>query len=158
MREKPQRIQVFPHPSAQVALGAVPGEVGPIFGQAIEIFADLIHRATKENESLFSRDEWNFIADANNGSITESNFNPALHFLANCSDFQTLSRGGDRWLGDDADNRVKNICKKLHDLDLLHAWAVAWSVQFFWRVQEINHTTDEWWTIDFRAKALANKG
>lgn len=154
-----KRIQVFPHPSSLVYLAATEsGEIGPTCTRAIDVFAALIAHATLDNEKIFARGEWNMMADSCNGLMMIPSMSAGSQITANIHDSQALDGVGEKWFGDgEGKSKTNQLVKKLEALDDLHAWAVSWTIHFFWqRHENINATRDDWWTLEFRRK-LASK-
>jgi hypothetical protein len=122
--------------------------------QAMHCWAAVITQATAELD--FAREEWNLIADANNGCsplLTMAGEDIRPHFppmllWANVADDIRLNGGDKKW-------RVKkpdSLVERLRDLDFAHAWAVILAAQWFWEhaACDIDHSKDAWWTVDFR--------
>lgn len=140
------RVQVYPDPLALKYLGAEPGCVGPVLNRAIEVFADLIARATRDNEKQFTRAEWGFIAEGFGDPAKSVTPISARQRLAiNLRDSQNLRQAGDKWFDGDAVERVTQICKHIMAMDELHAQAIVWSIA--WKQ---SHHTVEWWTLAAR--------
>ena len=143
------RIQVHPAPAALATLNATTkGQVGSTLNLALEVFADLLAQATKENAPFFSRKEWTRIAVACTEPFTEPfkvSSTPIGARLRNC-----VARNG---ANPDADVR---LATKLDDLDDLQAWAVVWSLRTY-QTRGADLAKDEWWTLKFRT-AKEGKG
>jgi hypothetical protein len=120
--------------------------------QHLEAWATGLADATLDNENLFSRQEWNLIADVCNGTLWQgSGSSPGILLAANVGDGHRLDGAGEKWLGYPAAGKVALLTSKVRDLDYLHAWAVITAVQVFWdHCNEIDHSEDEWWTLRFR--------
>lgn len=131
--------------------------------QALHAWALILDRATADNAEHFSRDEWCFLADCNNGAS-------ALFFchgdamrlaqtmlVANVVDGHDLNRTGYRWFEESANQRVQGVVEKLKALDHAHVWAVLVAIQFFWDHSNISPLEDPWWTREFRRQTLAGE-
>lgn len=124
--------------------------------QGLRCWAEVIAGASAENDNLFTRAEWNLIADANNGcspvmTLAGEDMRlsmPTTLLWANVADDIKLNGGDKKWKVKDA----RGLVDRLRGLDFVHAWAVVLAVQWFWEHAQcaIDHQADEWWTVDFR--------
>ena len=152
------KIQVYPAPQVLTYLGATKGDYGPCLNLAIEAFGGLIARATVDNEQVFTRAEWNLIADANNGTLFLADMDANSQLWTNVADGHRLNALGDKWLGEGADEQVASVIRQLREMDSVHAWAVVWAVRVFWRhCQDIDHESHEWWTLRYRRERLKSE-
>ena len=147
-------------------------DLGPVLGdafqsaeQGLRAWAALVERASADNEKAFGREEWNLMADANNGCsplfyCAGDDFRagmPLTMVWANVEDAARLEGAGEKWFAHRSDGRPKalvaELVKKLRALDYAHGWAVAVALQWFWAHPEsIDHTSDVWWTLAFRRR------
>jgi hypothetical protein len=144
---------VYPEPEDVAVLGAdVEGEAGPTLNAALGVFADLLARATRDNERLFGRPGWNLIADVCNGLWQLPRLDAQTQLCAELEDGQRLNGAGDKWFGaGQGDAAVREMIGKVRALDAVHAWAVLWAARWFWGHHEkINAERDEWWTLAAR--------
>lgn len=145
------RIQVYPDPGALRDLGAdVPGEVAGVLNRAVEVFAELIARSTRDNEALFSRQEWSYLASVMHGHAVTPGMDPHSQLVANVEDAHSLDNAGDEWFGaGEGSAKVVQLVEKIRTLDVIHAWAVIGAVGFSRGAKK----TDEWWRLAFRRRA-----
>jgi hypothetical protein len=135
--------------------------------QALACWADLLDQATRDNAKTFSRSEWNYLADVNNGCSPLFTMLGAggkgLRMMptmlwANVEDGQRLDGTGEKWFpAKQADQKVAELSKKLQALDFVHSWAVVVAIQFFWQHTDIDHGEQPWWTLEFRRELLGVK-
>lgn len=154
------------HVLADPEIGAAVGDGFQAAEQGLRCWAELLSQAAADNAQTFVRDEWNLVADANNGcsptfAMAGEDFRagvgPTL-LWANVADAIRLDGADRKWLGDgkSAAKRGRELVEKLRSLDFVHGWAAVVAVQFFWQhCQEIDHTQDEWWQVSFRRDLLA---
>lgn len=142
-----KKLTVYPAPRSLEILGAT----APALNQAIDCWAELMAQASADNAETFRREEWNYLADLLNGTLHEPGFGtPGTIYAMEAADGHRLDRLGDKWFGDNGDAEVSDLVLKLERLDYAHCWAMLSAVQFFWTDLEIDHQTDEWWTLSFR--------
>lgn len=170
MARSDTRYSVYPTPRAI----DVVGNSAPALNQAIECWAALLTRAMADNSNNICpwylancRDEnelneWCVLAEALRGKRFDPEFaNPGDLLAAAVEDADRFFCVGDKWFtsmhdGDFAygarTRLFRELVKKLHDLDPVHAWAVIIAVQWFWDHQDegIDMGKDLWWTLAFR--------
>lgn len=120
--------------------------------------AMLVEQAARELDAVLAREEWNLIADVNNGSANlwdycESQLPLLAGITANVEDGDALEKAGEKW-GVDA----KALVRKLKKLSPLHGEAIADAVRWFWDHPDgIDFAADPWWLPAFRRKAIASE-
>lgn len=149
-------------------------------GRAIEValvgWCRALDLATADLEGQFGHQEWNYLADAFNGTlllIEGVSAGVGQYLALQVWDCHRLDGYGAKWLaeeGDDAlavEGKVRSLVDRLAALDFIHGWAVLAAVGFFWSATRpdrgwIDHTTDPWWTLAYRrahaARARASEG
>lgn len=166
--DKTQIVQYAVGLVADREIGAMLGEGFQAVEQSLRAWGELLSQASKDNAKVFSRDEWNYLADANNG-ISPLTF-MTIHGMSSpatmvCANANRLDSAGEKWFGKDAGKRVAKLVQKVRDLDYAHGWALVVSLQWFWvhlplppwfwdHCQAIDHQEDDWWTVEFRRAAI----
>lgn len=90
-----------------------------------------------------TREEWNLIADASNGTVWNDHMLTGSQLVSQVTDAAGIHKLGEKWGVD-----VPALLEKLKALDILHAWAIIFTVEWFWRNYQslsIDPHTDEWW-------------
>lgn len=127
----------------------VTGQSSPEINQAVEIFSRFILEAQFENAARFEPGEWMAIADASMGYVTTTE---ARHpgeqlsgmLLSKCNDFSYDIR---------YKIKVARTAQKLALLKPNRAWAVVYTLKFFWRNVEALKLADPpvpWWHPRFQ--------
>lgn len=119
--------------------------------------------ASRKVEGVFSRQEWNLMADICNGTAWaygHTGSSPAFILAAEIEDGHRLDGAGYRWLSEEdfpsqkeqkhVDERVARLLTTIRSLDYTEAWGVIRAVCWFWQHTEVNHQADEWWKVEFR--------
>jgi hypothetical protein len=165
MPTEKRRIQLSVDEEVFRTLALDPREHGAIqVSAALARYARHLGAAAREVEGMFSRDEWNYIADVMNGcadmmDYSETPLSHRISILANVEDGHRLDGAGYKWFGEEdraaADAAVAALAQKLHRLTDLQGDAVAAATRFFWddSTGSIDHARDPWWTLAFRKKA-----
>lgn len=145
----------FPVEAAALGLDGSPGRVR----QALAAAAAAVEDAARS--LLFGEDEWNYLADANNGIGLldhEGDYGPSpaairAHVAANAADAQTLNRLGDKWLGTGpaADERVRRVVNVVAGCCDVEAWALYFALRWFWDHPETDTRDQPWWLPSWRA-------
>jgi hypothetical protein len=141
----------------------VPGAI-QIVG-ALARYADAIDHAGRELDKVFSRQEWNYLADVLNGCAdvwewSESPAMPSIAWIAaNAEDAHSLDRAGDKWFGEElepgsGDKATKAMLAKLRGLAPIQGDAILAAIRFFWSHTEIDHSKAKWWLPQFRLRAV----
>lgn len=111
----------------------------------IKWFAHLVAHGARTADRLFSRNEWNALADALNGHLWTPAI-PAKSALPLEVESALAAGLGEKWSVDGPD-----LLAKLNKLDPIAAEAVAVALRWFWDNHEsIDPSEDPWWTIAFR--------
>lgn len=151
-------IPIEPVPLAVAGWDVTPGEDGRREGVTTAVigtlnrFAALVEQAAREVDAVLSREEWNALADANNGcydlfDFGEPQTSPLTILWANVQDSEGL---GEKW-GIDR----RSLVAHLKRLTPLHGEAILAAVRWFWsHCDAIDHQKDEWWTPKFRRAAV----
>lgn len=159
MAKRERRIQVYPDRRALQLLGITQtGQMATDLNFALGVGADVLARATADNETLFSRAKWNLLADANNGTWLDYGplMDPRITLTTNLIDGHHLNRLGEKWLVDDVDvdATVNEMAATIQELSIAHGWAMLWTIRRFRsRCQEIDHEHDDWWTLAYQMQA-----
>lgn len=136
--------------------GPIVGEEFGALDQALQGWSAQIAAATADNAATFTRAEWNYLADVNNGCspvLFHDVGNPVTHIWANAYDGHKLDRIGLKWFAEEgadpgADQAVAELVEKLQQLDTIHGWAMLICLQWFWdHCQTLDNNADEWWNI-----------
>jgi len=162
MPAKNKQLSVYPDPTAL----AIVGGNSPACNRAIECWAHVLRESMPE----LDRAEWNYLADALNGTILDETWS-GEYLIAEVSDAHELNRLGDKWFIEEtasqtaaraagkrnakADAAVKRFLAKLQDLSYAQAQYVLAAVAFFWEhtdPNEIDANEDAWWEIPFRVQ------
>ncbi len=136
MAKKPL-LSVYPGPFAEQVL--VKSSQG--FNLALQAFASLIARATRENESQFTPDEWDLLYGAF-----------GMYDWSDCAEadpvgIRVVMPGillKPAWRSHPAN--TKDLQLRLCYLDTLNAWALLWAVRF----KQAMPTVNEWWKLEAR--------
>jgi hypothetical protein len=158
MPPKNKVLTVYPDP-----LGlAIVGGNAPAINRAVECWA----RKLREIEPTvdLSRQEWNFLADVLNGTMSDNAWNGSW-LAQEAHDAQSLNGTGDRWFGEDGqrgsgDEAARALVEKLAAMSWDQAQYVLAATAFFWSkagIDVINHDQHEWWTIRFRIDTLRDR-
>jgi len=151
-------IPIEPAPLAVAGWDVTPGDDGRREGVTTAIlgtvnrFAALVEQAGRELDAVLTRDEWNALADANNGCYdlfdhAEPMTSPLTILWANVQDSEGL---GEKWGID-----PRALVRKLKALAPLHGEAILAAVRWFWHhCDAIDHQKDEWWAPSFRRTAV----
>lgn len=121
---------------------------------SIRRYAALIERGASELDAVLSREEWNALADANNGCADLYDYieggpatSPLLMFWANVQDSEGL---GAKWGIDQ-----RGLVKKLKALAPHHGEAILAAVRWFWQhCETVDSLKDEWWKPAYRASVI----
>ena len=153
MPTKKPRVMITVHDPMTAPTIGVDKLAGVSADAAIRRYTAFVEQGARELERLLTRDEWNAIADANNGSAdmldyTEGGVSPLLMIWANVADTPGL---GERWHVD-----VPELVAKLRAMSPHHGAALHAAVKWFWshtQPGQIDHAYDEWWQPAFRQNA-----
>lgn len=147
-------FNVVPHPSVHPFLGNGSGDRN----EAVACWGQVLARAALDNEFVFSRNEWNFLADMlRNVKHDPMVGNPGELLPAQVMDSAWSENLGARWLNEDLDESVLSLSRKVGRLDYVHAWSVFTACAWFWTSHSIvDRTKDAWWTLAYR-KEKASK-
>ena len=163
MPSEKKKVTLIPDHDALAVCGRDirPGESGR-WSDASQQITGLIRRhallteqAPRELDAVLSADEWNLIADVNNGcadlwDYSESSIPYLSGIAANVEDGDRLDGTGAKWGVD-----VPELLRRLAALARVHGEAIADAVRWFWdRPEAIAHTVDHWWLPAFRRKAV----
>lgn len=129
-------------------------------------YADAVDRASRELDRLLRREEWNFLADCLNGCAdvwewSETPMGSMFLILAEAEDSQKLNGTGDKWFGQEiqpgsGEKKTADLLEKLRGLTQIHGDAILAATRYFWsHGQEVDHSEDKWWTVDFRTRTKA---
>lgn len=132
-------------------ISVVPGpEVERLFGWGTSVYNDVLQRAAqcvglawKDNEGLFSNEEWKYLAAMlREADIPPYSFLPG-ELLATwlCSEEKTRCPDGSPFPG---------IVSALRRMDYVHAWACWQCVRRAWQWDGTISAGDEWWKLGFR--------
>ena len=139
-------MTVYPNLWVTEPLG---GYSSTMFNQAICCWATLMVDATVANEDRFSPEEWDFLRDSLNMTLTTG--------LLRNADYRNVFVG--QWLANQVRDRnmihafsgsMYLLMKKLGELDYIHAWAAITSCQ--WSRRE-RYSGDAWWTLAARSQS-----
>lgn len=153
-------------PEAVEALGWLEGYGMDTETAALELAVCVARNALAEASAqvagMFSREEWNYLADVMNAPLLDGYLtrgSPAHALALEAHDGHALNGTGTTWFGPKkAGERVKGLVKKLAGLTTVQAWAVLLAVHRFWRHQDIDHAKDEWWAAGFRREGVDDAG
>jgi hypothetical protein len=158
MATKNKTLSVYPSANARCIVGGN----SPACNLAIECWAIVLRNSQPE----LSRKEWNFLADVLNGSfdgdLALGMYQHGASALAlEIHDAQMLNGTGDKWFGDEL---VRGSGQQQTDELEAKVAAMTWeqiryiwtATNFFWDHTdgEINHQSDEWWTLPLRVQLL----
>lgn len=151
MPPKYKQLTVYPDPTAR----AIVGGNSPACNQAIECWAEMLRR----HQPQLDRDQWNFLADVLNGTITMPEWK-GNYLAAEVQDAQELIRSGDKWFGDGrGDLAVKDFLSIIQAWDYPTLQYTLAAIRFFWENhEEIDSSSDDWWTIPYRVRMIAGEG
>lgn len=158
MPPKNEQFSIYPDAADLAVIGAnLPRNRAAACNWAIACWA----RTLRESQPELERAEWNYLADALNGtSLLDAATWTASHLALEVHDAHRLNRLGDKWLPDDppeADKAALRLEHRIADLTYPQTQYVLLAVRFFWshlRMAAIDHAVDEWWTVAFRAAAM----
>lgn len=137
-----------PHTPVHPAAGNGSGD----WNKAIECWAQVFARASLEIDVLFSRNEWNFLADMlQNVKPDPTVGNPGEYLPAHVMDAAWADSLGTRWLDQNLGESVQRLSRKVGRLDYVQAWALITACAWRWSFHAvINRSKDAWWTLAFR--------
>lgn len=141
---------------------AILGDSEQSIEQALVAWSVHVERGAKRVCEHLCRNEWNLLAEVHRGITPTFTMqgawaasNPLSMCIANLEDAHIVDEVGFKWLGEDGDILVKDLVRKLDNLDPVEGWAVIIAIEFFWQhASEIDHLEDEWWTVEHRKKIL----
>ena len=154
-------IPVEPVPLAVAGWDVTPGDEGrregvtPAIIGTLNRYAALVERGEFELRAVLARNDWNAIADANNGCYDLYDYGdaqtaPLTLIRANVQDSPGL---GEKW-GIDAAGLVAT----LRGLAPHHGEAILAAVRWFWsHCESVDHQRDEWWTPAYRRAAVGGE-
>jgi hypothetical protein len=151
MAPKNKQFSIYPEPTALAVVG------GNCAGcnRAIGCWAATLQQP--ENEPKLTRPEWNFLADVLNGTwlLDADHWGPGT-LAAEIEDAHRLNRTGDKWFrpGKVADKAIAKLIAAVRAMTWIQIQFILTAVSFFWSAKEIDHTTDEWWTLPYRVERL----
>lgn len=128
---------------------------GLTIASVLKRYAALVEQGARDAARTLARDEWNAIADANNGALElyeyvdgPDRLSPLLVIWSNVQDCEGL---GEKW-----DANQTALVKKLRALPYSCGEAIMVAARWFWaNCQHIDHTADAWWEPEFRRKWAA---
>jgi hypothetical protein len=174
MARSDTRYSVYPAPKAIEIIG----NSAPALNQAIECWAALLTRAIADNSRRFSKwygpeptdlghalHDWGMLAEALKDLHIDPEFpNPGALLATAIEDAHRLENLGWNWFHAEhleekwdeyaslREKEIKELLKKVQELDYPHAWALLLTVRWFWEHNEggVDLKKDEWWTLAFR--------
>src|SRR5262249_46627177 len=137
---------IYPDPRVTAIIGVRVHEIH----QGLTCWAVLLARATVDNASEFSKQEWAAMAEALSRTTPGPELAGPGEFLA------LLLKDADAIEGIAAKYKVDvaALGKKLAKLDYVHAWAVITAVEWYKDNQERVSPSDPWWTLDFKRRTV----
>jgi hypothetical protein len=172
MARSDTRYSIYPAPKAVELLG----DTAPALNQAIECWATLVTRSIADNSRKFSKrsgdpadgqplDEWGMLAEGLKEVRVDAEFpNPGALLATAVEDAHRVQNIGWNWFDaehlqghwDEYDSLrekvIKELIKKVQELDYSHAWALLLTVRWFWQLsaEGADIKNSEWWTLEFR--------
>jgi hypothetical protein len=174
MARSDTRYSVYPAPKAVEILGST----APALNLAIECWATLLTRSIADNSRKFSKPfgldvtgdyhplhDWGMLAEALKDLRIDPEFpNPGALLATAIEDTHRLENLGWNWFHAEhlegkwdqyeslREKEIKELLKKVQELDYPHAWALLLTVRWFWQHREegVDIIKDEWWTLAFR--------
>lgn len=166
-----QRVMLTIHDDVRTALTVLGCTSSSLaIGPALVAYARAIEYATASVSQALDRADWNYLADCLNGcwhvqALSGLSARSALR--AEAEDAHRLNRLGEKWygtvpLGDEKNaelvpasqqeiaQAVDDLLTSIHAMTEIEAQAVLLAVRHFWNRPEIDHTVDEWWTVQHR--------
>lgn len=136
-------VTIYPEDVAVAALG---GWSSPTMNAAIECWSKMIQMAALDNERQFSKEEWRHLTVALEGAQIPSTSHPQpgtllAHLIRSTS-----------VLTDYTDTDTELLAKKCEALDFVHAWAVLFSIMFYFNRKPPQD--EPWYTVTWRTKLL----
>jgi len=136
-------VTIYPEDVSVAALG---GWSSPVMNAAIECWSKQIQLAAQDNERSFSQEEWLHLVTALDGAQIPSTSHPQpgtllAHLIRSTS-----------MLTDYSDTETELLAKKCDALDFVHAWAILFSIMFYFNRKPPKH--EPWYTVMWRTKSL----
>lgn len=125
---------------------------------AIAGWSQVLAQASQQNESTFSKNEWNFLADMLRGVRHDPAVgNPGEYLPIHVMDAAWSGSLDARWLDKQRGESVQNLCRKVARLDYAQVWALVTACAWFWSFHAvINRSEEPWWTLAFRQYKASN--
>ncbi len=147
-------IQTWPSHKALRRMGALHarGTMGPLCNRAIHAMAAMLTSVAPEIEEKFSPAEWRAMADAAGYEyeVDVDTPDPVGQIIAKLEVGHEIEGRGEAWFkAGNTDDQVRELIKKLEDLECAQAWGVAWTLLWRSMVRGVAPRA-RWWTMAHR--------